>query len=104
MQQKAYEPAVDQRRRDRAEVAKDIWQQAVTAQIETAIQDVRQRLETLELLASEEQHKSPVQDPNSVRFSPFAKALLARRDNLRSTLAALERQLTHSRRAFRPST
>lgn len=103
MQHKAYEPAVNQRRKDRAEAAKDIWQQAVTAQIEATIQDVRQRLEALELLASEEQHKSPVQDLNSVRFSPFAKALLTRRDNLRSTLASLERQLIHSRRALRPS-
>ena len=67
-------------------------------QTEAVVKDLKNAAILLEQSIESELQDSPTRDPDDVAFPMTARALMARRDNLRATIAALCDELTkHSR-------
>lgn len=67
-------------------------------QTEAVVKDLKNAAILLEQSIESELQDSPTRDPDDVAFPMTARALMTRRDNLRSTIAALCSELTrHSR-------
>jgi hypothetical protein len=63
------------------------------AQIEAAIADLDQTVSALEQEIEIEQNRAGIRDPNHFAYSMYAKATIARRDNLKHTIVDLKERL-----------
>jgi flagellar FliJ protein len=74
------------------EMRTDLARQQV-AQIESAIADLDQTARGLEEEIEIEHNRTGIRDPRHVAYSMYAKATIARRDNLKRTITELEERL-----------
>jgi hypothetical protein len=62
--------------------------------------DLKNAATLLDFSIETELQTSPTRDPRHFAFPMSAKTLIARRDNLRATIAALSKELTNSGRTL----
>ncbi|MCK1707912.1 MULTISPECIES: hypothetical protein [unclassified Bradyrhizobium] len=65
-----------------------------TAQLHALISDLRRRVQLLDADIEEEERKSRVFNPANHSYPMLALSLRERRDNLQTTVATLQKQLT----------
>jgi hypothetical protein len=72
-----------------AAVVKEVWQ------TRTLIADIERIVQILNSDIAAEEEQARIFDPSQVEYPMVARALAARRDNLRGTIAALEQRLVN---------
>jgi hypothetical protein len=99
----------DVERTNRAEVKRRATEERKRLAMISALQRLRQRTEAvladlkkaatlLDYSIETELQDSPTRDPRHFAFPMTARALIARRDNLRATIAAISEELARSNR------